>query len=183
MPAIEARKLGKSKQASAETAAAETLAPFAVDCNDVLAFLQAVAVKSPDLSWRHSLFAKIRKRVWFQRCTDVHLPKPPIPAPQDHTGLTYVLADGVLVESFGFPDFLPSEASVTSTVTTLSLSLASSASLGGDMYEAHSVIDWAKIFRSSPASDLPWRMATSVRKVGRRKGVEGLPVPLLFGAC
>ena len=38
-PATEAKKLGKAKQASAETAAAETLAPFAVDCDDILAFL------------------------------------------------------------------------------------------------------------------------------------------------
>ena len=37
-PATEARKLGKAKQAYAETAAVETLAPFAVDCDDVLAF-------------------------------------------------------------------------------------------------------------------------------------------------
>ena len=46
-PSTKARMLGKAKQASAETAAAETLAPFAVDCDDVLAFLQAVAVKPP----------------------------------------------------------------------------------------------------------------------------------------
>ena len=32
-PATEAKKLGKAKQASEETAAAEMLAPFAVDCN------------------------------------------------------------------------------------------------------------------------------------------------------
>ena len=75
---------------------------------------------------------------------------------------------GVSAEAFGFPDFLPSEDSVASTVTTLSPSLASSASLGGAVSEAHLVIDHAKIFRSSPASDFPWRMATSVRKGGRR---------------
>ena len=46
-PAAKARKLGKAKQASAEAAAAETLSPFAVNCYDVLAFLQAVAVKPP----------------------------------------------------------------------------------------------------------------------------------------
>ena len=46
-PATDARKLGKAKQASAETAAAEMLAPFAVDCDDVLAFLQAVTDKPP----------------------------------------------------------------------------------------------------------------------------------------
>ena len=48
-PAAEAKKPGKAKQASAETAAAETLASFAVDCDDVLAFLQAVAVKYPQV--------------------------------------------------------------------------------------------------------------------------------------
>ena len=46
-PAAEAKKPGKAKQASSETASADTLASFAVDCNDVLAFLQAVAVKPP----------------------------------------------------------------------------------------------------------------------------------------
>ena len=45
--AAEAKNPGKAKQASAETAAAETLATIADDCDDVLAFLQAVAVKSP----------------------------------------------------------------------------------------------------------------------------------------
>ena len=38
---------GKAKQASTKTAAAETLATITDDCDDVLAFLQAVAVKSP----------------------------------------------------------------------------------------------------------------------------------------
>ena len=46
-PAAETKNPGKAKQASAKTAAAETLASFAVDCNDVLVFLQAVAVKPP----------------------------------------------------------------------------------------------------------------------------------------
>ena len=75
---------------------------------------------------------------------------------------------GVSAEAFGFSDFLPSEHSVASTVTTLSSSLASMASLGGAVSEAQAVISRAKIFRSSPASDSPWRMATSVRKGGRR---------------
>ena len=43
----ETKKPGKAKQASAETAAAETFSTIADDCDDVLAFLQAVAVKSP----------------------------------------------------------------------------------------------------------------------------------------
>ena len=88
-PAIEARKLGKAKQDSAETAAAETLAPFAVNCDEILAFLQAVTVKSPRvIAAPLSLRADKKARVWFQRWTYVHLPKPPTPAPQDHTGLT-----------------------------------------------------------------------------------------------
>ena len=45
--AAKAKKPGKAKQASAETAAVETLASIAVDCDDVLAFLQAVTVKPP----------------------------------------------------------------------------------------------------------------------------------------
>ena len=45
--AAEAKDPGKAKQASAETAAAETLATITDDCDDVLAFLQAVTVKYP----------------------------------------------------------------------------------------------------------------------------------------
>ena len=62
-----AKKPGQAKQASAETAAAETLASIADDCDDVLAFLQAVAFKYPrvlaaPLSFRTDKCA----RVWFQ---------------------------------------------------------------------------------------------------------------------
>ena len=46
-PAAQAKNPGKAKQASAKTAAAKTLAFFSVDCDNVLAFLQAVAVKPP----------------------------------------------------------------------------------------------------------------------------------------
>ena len=45
--AVEAKNLVKGKQASATTAAAKTLETIEDDCDDVLAFLQAVAVKSP----------------------------------------------------------------------------------------------------------------------------------------
>ena len=41
------KKLGKEDQTSSETAAAETLASITDDCDDVLAFLLAVIVKSP----------------------------------------------------------------------------------------------------------------------------------------
>ena len=67
-PTTEARKPGKAKQASAETAAAETLASVAADCNDVLAFLQAIVVKSPRvIAAPLSLRADKKARVWFQR--------------------------------------------------------------------------------------------------------------------
>ena len=59
-PATEARKLGKAKQASAESAAAELLASFAVNCDDVLAFLQAVAMKSA-LSYRSAILSLRRQ--------------------------------------------------------------------------------------------------------------------------
>ena len=44
--APEGKKAGKTKQASAETAATDNLATIADNCDDVLVFLQAVAVKS-----------------------------------------------------------------------------------------------------------------------------------------
>ena len=63
-------------------------------CNDVLALLQAVAVKSPRvITAPLSLRADKRACIWFQRWTDVNLPTPPKPAPQDHLGLTGVLTN------------------------------------------------------------------------------------------
>ena len=92
--AAETKNLGNAKQASAETAAAKMLATIANDCDDVLAFLQAVAVKSPRaLAAPLSLCVDKRERVWFQRWTDVNLTKPPTPSPQEHLGLTDVLTD------------------------------------------------------------------------------------------
>ena len=85
---------GKAKQASAETAAPKTLSTITDNCDGVLAFLQAVAVKSPRvLAATLSLRTDKRARVWFQRWTDVNLPKPPMLPPQDHLGLTGVLTD------------------------------------------------------------------------------------------
>ena len=83
----------KANQATAKTAAAETLATIADDCDDILAFLQAVAVKYPRVLASLSLPADKRARVWFQRWTDVNLPKLPTPAPQDHLGLMGVLTN------------------------------------------------------------------------------------------
>ena len=80
--AAEAKKPGKAKQASAKTAVAEMLASTADDCDDVLAFLQTVGVKYPQvLAAPLSLRAEKRARVWFQLWIDVNLPKPPTPAP------------------------------------------------------------------------------------------------------
>ena len=46
--AVESKsKPGKAKQASAKTAAAETLATITDYCDNVLAFLQSVAIKYP----------------------------------------------------------------------------------------------------------------------------------------
>ena len=92
--AAETKKPGKEKQASAKTAAAETLACIADECDDVLAFLQADAVKSPRvLAEPLSLCSDKRARVWFLRWTDVNLPKPLTLASQDHLSLTDVLTD------------------------------------------------------------------------------------------
>ena len=41
----------------------------------------------------HSPFVRTSARIWFQRWTDVNLPTPPKPAPQDHLGLTGVLTN------------------------------------------------------------------------------------------
>ena len=82
---------GKAKQASVETAAARTLATIADDCDNVLAFLQAIAVKSPRVIVAPlSLLADKHARIWSQQWTDVNLPKPPTLSPQDHLGLTGV---------------------------------------------------------------------------------------------
>ena len=90
----ETKNPGKAKQDSAKTAATETLATISDDCDNVLAFLQAVAVKSPRvLAALLSLCVDKRACVWFQQWTGVNLPKPPTPAPQDHMGLTDILTD------------------------------------------------------------------------------------------
>ena len=63
-------------------------------CDDVLAFLQAVAVKyTRFIAAPLSLHADRRAPIWFQRWSDINLPTPPNPVPQDHMGLTGVLTD------------------------------------------------------------------------------------------
>ena len=81
-----------------------------------------------------------------------------------------VLAVAVLAETcFALPGFV---ASAASTVTTLSSPLASSASLEESASETHSVMERAKIFRSSPSSDFSWRIAASVKNGGRRTALQ-----------
>ena len=89
-------KPGKAKQAATKTAAAETLTTNADNCDNVSAFLQAVAVKYPRvIAAPLSLRTDKRAHVWFQRWTDVNLPTPPKPDPQDHLGITGVLTNVV----------------------------------------------------------------------------------------
>ena len=69
-------------------------ATIADNCDDVLAFLQAVAIKYHQvIAAPFSLRVDKRTQVWFQRWTDVNLPKPPKPAPQYHLGLTGILTN------------------------------------------------------------------------------------------
>ena len=82
-------KTGKKKKATAET-----LATIVHDCDDVLAFLQAVAVKSPQVvSAALSLCADKHARVWFHQWSNINLPTSANTAPQYHAGLTGVLSD------------------------------------------------------------------------------------------
>ena len=70
------------------------MSTIADDCDDFLAFLQAVAVKYPRfIAAPLSLCADKRTHVWFQRLADVNLSTPPKPDSQEHMGLTGVLTD------------------------------------------------------------------------------------------
>ena len=94
MAAAKSKKQSKEKQASSETAAAKMLASITDNCDNVLAFLQAVSVKSPRvLAAPFSLRTDKSAHVWFQRWTELKLPKPPTPSPKDHLGLTDVLTN------------------------------------------------------------------------------------------
>ena len=65
-------------------------------------------------------------------------------------------------------------ASTASMVMTLLSSLSSPAPLVVFSAFAHSAMEWAKIFRSSPASNSLWRIAASVRNVWRRTALRGV---------
>ena len=91
---MEAEKKKKTKTGMVKLSTTETLVTIADNCDDVLAFLQDVAVKySHVIAATLSLRADKRARIWFRRWTDAKLPTPPKPAPQDHMGLTGVLTD------------------------------------------------------------------------------------------
>ena len=84
----------EAKPGKAKKTAAEMLTTTKDDRDNVLAFLQAVAIKYPRvIADPLSLHADKRMRVWFQRWTDVKLPMLPNPSPQDHLGITGVLTD------------------------------------------------------------------------------------------
>ena len=76
-------------------ATAETFVTIIDDCDNVLGFLQAVAVKSPQVTASPlSLFECTSVRASGSiNWTDTNLTTPPKPAPKDHMGLTGVLTD------------------------------------------------------------------------------------------
>ena len=91
---VEAEDKKKTKKGKANQDNAKTLATITDNCDNVLALLQAVAVKSPRLTAAPlSLRAYKRAHVWFGCWTDINLPTPPNLAPQDHMGLTGVLTN------------------------------------------------------------------------------------------
>ena len=91
---IEAKDAKSANPGKAKEAAAKTLTTIIDNCDNILSFLHAVAVKCPRvIAAPLSLRMDKRTRVWFQLWTDVNLPTPPNPAPQDHLGITGVLTD------------------------------------------------------------------------------------------
>ena len=80
------RRLKKNK------ATAEMLVTIIDDCNKVLAFLQAGAVKSPRVI-ATTLYLCVYKcaHVWFRRWSENNLPAPSKTEPQNHTGIMVVL--------------------------------------------------------------------------------------------
>ena len=91
---MEAEDEKTTKKGNAKHATAKTLATIVDGCNNVLAFLQAVAVKSPQvIADPLSLRADKCARVWFLSWKDINLSTWPNPAPQDQLGLTGVLTD------------------------------------------------------------------------------------------
>ena len=72
------------------------MATIADNCDDILDFIQSVAVKSPRVTAAPlSLLTEKCARVWFRRWPETNLPTPSKTAPQDHTVQTGVLRDVV----------------------------------------------------------------------------------------
>ena len=90
----------------------------------------------------------------------------------------FVLAAAVSAEAcFAWPGFFTS---VDSILTTLLLLLVSLVSLEGSACDAHSVMEQAKNFRSSPASESSWMMAASKKKCREEDGVAVSPVAVFL---
>ena len=93
---IEAEDKNLAKPGKKNQSTSETLTTITDNCNDVLAFLQAVAVKSPRvIASPLSLRADKHAHVWFRCWTDVNLPAPPKTYPQNHMDLTSLLTNVV----------------------------------------------------------------------------------------
>ena len=83
-----------NKEGFKNKAIAETLATISDNYNDVLAFLQAVTVKSPQITAAPLYFcANKHEHIWFHWWSDTNIPTPPKLVPQDHSGLTSVLTN------------------------------------------------------------------------------------------
>ena len=90
----------------------------------------------------------------------------------------FVSGAAILAEAgFALPFLFASAALI---FTTQSSSLASLALLEESASDAHSVMEQAKIFRSSPTPNSPWRMAPSVTNLREEDGVAGRPVVLFL---
>ena len=75
-------------------ATAKTLATIADYCDNVLAFLRAVAVKSLQFTAAPlSLCVDKRVCIWFCRWSETNLPTPSKLVPQEHMGITGLMTD------------------------------------------------------------------------------------------
>ena len=77
------------------------------------------------------------------------------------------------VACFALPSFADFYSSASMVMALYSL-LSSSASLVFSPTFSHSVMEQAKIFRRSPASESLWRIAASVRNGGRMTALSGV---------
>ena len=92
-------------------------------------------------------------------------------------------AAGISAEAFDFPTFLTSEAHGDSTVTTVSLSLASSASLVWHCVRGPLHDQAGEDLQKFSCVRLAMENGDLHQERREENGVEGLPVLLLFQAC